>query len=159
MLSNHLILCRPLFLLPPIFPSIRVFSNESALCIRWPEYWSFSNNPSSEYPGLVSFSSDWFDLLAVQGTLTSLLYHTLKVSIFGTQPSLWTNSHICTRCCCCLVISVMSDSVQPHRLQPTRLLHPWDFPGKSTRVGCHCPLGNCKLKPHDEVSPYTYQND
>ena len=82
MLSNHLILYHTLLLLPPIFPSIRVFSNESALCIRWPEYWSFSNNPSSEYSGLVSFSSDWFDLLAVQGTLTSLLqHHNSKASV------------------------------------------------------------------------------
>ena len=74
--SNHLILCHPL-LLPSIFPSIRVFSNESALCIRWPNYWSFSFNisPSSEHPGLISFRIDWLDLLAVQGTLKSLLQH------------------------------------------------------------------------------------
>ena len=73
--SNHLILGRPLFLLPSIFPSIRVFSNESVLCIRWPKYWSFSFSisPSSEYPGLISFRIDWLDLLAVQGTLNSLL--------------------------------------------------------------------------------------
>ena len=75
--SNHLILCHPLLLLPPILPSIRVFSNESALCIRWPKDWSFSFNisPSSEHPGLVSFTMDWLDLLAVQGTLKSLLQH------------------------------------------------------------------------------------
>ena len=75
--SNHLILCRPLFLLPPIFPSIRVFSHESALRIRWPEYWSFSFNisPSNEHPGLISFRMDWSDLLAVHGTLKSLLQH------------------------------------------------------------------------------------
>ena len=75
--SNHLILCRPLFLLPSIFPSIRVFSNESALRIRWPKYWSFSFNisPSNEHPGLISFRVDWLDLLAVQGTLKSLLQH------------------------------------------------------------------------------------
>ena len=75
MLSNHLILCRPLLLLPSIFPSIRVFSNESALCMRWPKYWSFSFSisPSNEYPGLISFRMDWLDLLAVQGTLKSLL--------------------------------------------------------------------------------------
>ena len=74
--SNHLILCRPL-LLPSIFPSIRVFSNESALHIRWPKYWSFSFNinPSNEYPGLISFRMDWLGLLAVQGTLKSLLQH------------------------------------------------------------------------------------
>ena len=71
--SNHLILCHPLLLLPSVFPSIRVFSNESALHIRWPKYWrfSFSTSPSSEYPGLISFRMDWFDLLAVQGTLKS----------------------------------------------------------------------------------------
>ena len=82
--SNHLILCRPLLLLPSIFPSIRVFSNESALHIRWPKYWSFSFNisPSNEHPGLISFRMDWLDLLAVQGTLKSLLqHHTSKASI------------------------------------------------------------------------------
>ena len=75
--SNHLILCRPLPLLPSIFPSIRVFSNESAVCIRWPKYWSFSFSisPSSEHPWLISFSMDWLDILAVQGTLKSLLQH------------------------------------------------------------------------------------
>ena len=81
--SNHLILCRPLLLLPSIFPSIRVFSNESALHFRWPKYWnfSFSISPSNEYSGLVSFRIDWFDL-AVQGTLKSLLqHHNLKASI------------------------------------------------------------------------------
>ena len=74
--SNHLIFCHPL-LLPSVSPSIRVFSNESALCIRWPKYWSFSFNisPSSEYSGLISFRIDWFDLLAVQGTLKRLLQH------------------------------------------------------------------------------------
>ena len=77
MLSNHLLLCRPLFLLPSIFPNIRVFSNESALRIRWPKYWSFSFNisPSNEHSGLISFRMDWFDLLPVQGTLKSLLQH------------------------------------------------------------------------------------
>ena len=82
--SNHLILCRPLLLLPSIFPSIRVFSNESALHIRWPKYWSFSFSisPSNEHPGLISFRMDWLDLLAVQGTLKSLLqYHSSKASI------------------------------------------------------------------------------
>ena len=82
--SNHLILCHPLLLLPSIFPSIRVFSNESALCIRCPKYWSFSFNisPSNEHPGLISFRMDWVDLLAVQGTLKSLLqYHSSKASI------------------------------------------------------------------------------
>ena len=77
--SNHLILCRPLLLLPSIFPSIMVFSNELALRIKWPKYWSFifSINPSNEYSGLISFRIDWLDLLAVQGTLKSLL-HILK---------------------------------------------------------------------------------
>ena len=77
MLSSHLILCRPLLLLPPIPPSIRVFSNESTLCMRWPKYWSFSFSigPSNEHPGLISFRMDWLDLLAVQGTLKSLLQH------------------------------------------------------------------------------------
>ena len=84
MLSSHLIHCRPLLLLPSIFASIRVFSNESALRIRWPKYWSFSFSisPSNEYSGLISFRIDWFDLLAVQGTLKSLLpHHSLKTSI------------------------------------------------------------------------------
>ena len=84
MLSNHLILCRPLLLLPSIFPSIRVFSNESALHIRWPKYWSFSFNfsPSNEHPGLVSFRMDWLELLAVQGTHNSLFqHHSSKASI------------------------------------------------------------------------------
>ena len=83
--SNHLILCLPLFLLPPIPPSIRVFSNESTFHMRWPKYWSFSFSisPSNEHPGLISFRMDWFDLLAVQGTLKSLLkYHSSKASIF-----------------------------------------------------------------------------
>ena len=83
--SSHLILCRPLPLLPPIPPSIRVFSNESALRMRWPKYWSFSFSisPSKEHPGLISFRMDWLDLLAVQGTLKSLLQHpSSKASIF-----------------------------------------------------------------------------
>ena len=82
--SNHLILCCPLLLLPSIFPSIRVFSNESALRIKWPKYWSFSFNisPSNEHPGLISFRMDWLDLLVVQGTLKSLLQH------HGSKPSI-----------------------------------------------------------------------
>ena len=90
--SNYLILCHPLLLLPSIFPSIRVFSNESALCIRWPKYWSFSFNtsPSNEYPGLISFRMDWLDLLAVQGTLKSLLqHHSSKASILWCLAFLW----------------------------------------------------------------------
>ena len=84
--SNHLILCHPLLLLPSIFTSIRVFSNESVLCIRWSKYWSFSFSisPSNEDSGLISFRIGWFDLLAVQGTLNSLLqYHSSKASILG----------------------------------------------------------------------------
>ena len=84
MLSNHLILCGPLVLLPSIFPSIRVFSSESALHIRWPKYWSFNFNisPSNEHSELISFRLDWLDLLAVQGTLKSLLqHHSSKASI------------------------------------------------------------------------------
>ena len=90
--SSHLILCHPLFLLPPIPPSIRAFSNESTLCVRWPKYWSFSLSisPSNEHPGLVSFRMDWLDLLAVQGALKSLLQH-----------------HSC---------SVVSNSLHPHGL-------------------------------------------
>ena len=83
--SNHLVLCHPLLFLPSIFPGIRVFSNELALRIRWPKYWSFSFSisPSNEHPGLISFRMDWFDLLAVQGTLKSLLqHHSSRDSIF-----------------------------------------------------------------------------
>ena len=96
--SNHLILCHPLLLLPSVFPSIRVFSNESAFCIRWPKYWSFSFSisPSSEHLGLSSFRMDWLDLLAVQETLKSLLqHHTSKASILQ-HSALWFNSHIHT---------------------------------------------------------------
>ena len=86
--SSHLILCRPLLLLPPIPPSIRVFSNESVLCIRWLKYWSFSFNisPSNEHSGLISFTMDWLDLLAVQGTLKSLLQH------YGSKTSIHQSS-------------------------------------------------------------------
>ena len=94
--SNHLILCCSLLLVPSIFPSIRVFSNESALCIRWPKYWSFSFSisPSNEYSGLISFRMDLFDLLAVQGTLKSLLQHhsstfLLNAKLFPEQSSHW----------------------------------------------------------------------
>ena len=89
--SSHLILCHPLLLLPPVPPSIRVFSNESTLCMRWPKYWSFrfSISPFSEHPGLISFRMDWLDLLAVQETLKSLLNVTVqKHQFFSTQLSL-----------------------------------------------------------------------
>ena len=98
--SNHLVLCHSLLLLPSIFPSIKVFSIESALHIRWPKYWSFSFNisPSNEYSGLISFRMDWLDLLAVQGTFKSLLqHHRSRKSILWPQPSLWFNSNIHTR--------------------------------------------------------------
>ena len=88
--SNHFILCRPLLLLPSIFPSIRVFSNESTLHMRWPKYWSFSFSisPSKEHPGLIAFRMDWLDLLAVQGTLKSLLqHHSSKASILQCSAS------------------------------------------------------------------------
>ena len=94
--SSHLILCRPLLLLPPIPPSIRVFSNESTLRIRWPKYWSFSFSiiPSKEHPGLISFRMDWLDLLAVQGTLKSLLqHHSSKASILRCSISSQSNSN------------------------------------------------------------------
>ena len=97
--SSHLILCRPLLLLPPIPPSIRVFSNESALCMRWPKYWSFSfsTSPSNEHPGLFSFRMDWLDLPAVQGTLKSLLQpHSSKASVFRHSAFFISNSHIHT---------------------------------------------------------------
>ena len=95
--SNHLILICSLFQLPSILPSIRVFSDKSVLPIRWPKYWSFSFSisTSNEYSGLISFRIDWFNLLAVQGTLKSLLQTTVqKYQFFGTQLSLWSSSHI-----------------------------------------------------------------
>ena len=106
--SNHLILCHPLLFLPSIFPTIRVSSNELALHIRWPKYWSFSFSPSSEYSGLISFTIEWFDLLAVQGILKSLFqYHNLKASVLQVLsllygPKLWM----------CLVVKVKSDAVK-----------------------------------------------
>ena len=98
--SSHLILCRPLLCLPPIPPSIRVFSNESTLRMRWPKYWSFSFSiiPSKEHPGLISFRMDWLDLLAVQGTLSRVFSNTTvqKHQFFGVQLSSQSNSHIHT---------------------------------------------------------------
>ena len=98
--SNHLILCRPLLLLPSIFPSIRVFSNESDLHIRWPKFWSFSFSisTSNEYSGLISFRIGWYDLLAVQGTLKSLLQqHSLKASIFQHTAFQLSHPYMTTR--------------------------------------------------------------
>jgi len=96
---SHLILCHPLLFLPPIPPRIRVSSNELILCMRWPKYWSFSFNisPSSEHPGLISFRMDWLDLLAIQGTLKSLLqHHSSNHQFFGAQLSLSSNFHVHT---------------------------------------------------------------
>ena len=98
--SNHLILCHHLIFLPSIFPSIRVFSSELALHIRWPKYYSFSISPSSEYSGLISFRIDWFDLLAVQETLKSLLqHHSLKASIFWCSAFIGCLSTVCLASC------------------------------------------------------------
>ena len=95
--SSHLILCRPLLLLPLIPPSIRVFSNESTFPMRWPKYWSFSISPSNEHPGPISFRMDWLDLFAVQGTLKTLLqHHSSKASILWCSISSQSNSHIHT---------------------------------------------------------------
>ena len=97
--SNHPVLCCPLLLLPSVFPSIKVFSSESTVRIRWQKYWNFSFtiSPSNEYSGSISFRIDWFDLLAVQGTLKSLLqHHSLKASVLWCLALLWSNSHICT---------------------------------------------------------------
>ena len=118
--SNHLILSHPLLLLPSIFSSIKVFSNESVLCIRWPKYWSFSFSTSSsnEYSGLISFKTDWFNLCAVQGTLKSLFSSTIvrEHQFFSAQPSLtltsihdyWKNhsvdqTDLCWQCLCFLI--------------------------------------------------------
>ena len=114
--SNHLILCHPLLLPPSIFPSIRVFSNESALHIRWPMYWSFSFSisPSNEYLGLVAFRTDWFDLLAVQGTLKSLLqHHSSKASIL-----------------CCSAFFIVQHSHPNMTTGKTIALTRWTFVGK-----------------------------
>ena len=94
MLSNHFVFCCPLLLLPSVFPSLRVFSYESALCIRWSKYWSFSISLSNEYSGLISFRIDWFDLLAVQVFSSTTIW---KHQFFGAQLSLWSNFHIHTR--------------------------------------------------------------
>ena len=108
--SNHLILCHPLLLLPLIVPSIRIFSNESTLCIRWSKYWSFSFSisPSNEYSGLISFRIDWFDLLAVQGTLKSLLqHHSSKASVLWCS-AFFNVSVFNTLSRFCLVVQLLS---------------------------------------------------
>ena len=126
--SNHLILCHPLPILSSIVPSIRIFSNESVLPIRWPKYWSFSFSHSNEFSGLISFRIDWIDLLAVQGTLKSLLQHysskTLMLFFFFWNAGV--------RVCHLLVVS---DSLPPHGLQHTRLLFPRNSIGKNTGIG------------------------
>ena len=191
--SSYLFLCCPLLLLPPIPPSIRIFSNESTLRMRWPKYWSII--PSREHPGLISFRMDWLDLLAVQGTCKSFPQHhsskawilwrsaffivqlshpymttgkTIALTAAATAKSLQSCPTLCdsidgsppgspaprilqARTLEWIALpspmhesekwkwsrSVVPDSLRPHGRQPTRLLHPWDFPGKSTGVGCH----------------------
>ena len=122
--ASHHILCRPLLRLPPIPPSIRVFSNESTLCIRWPKYWSFSFSiiPSKEHPGLISFRIDWLDLLTVQGTLKSLLqHHSSKASILWHSALMNLSDQISH--------SVVSDSLRPHESQHARPPCPSPTPG------------------------------
>ena len=141
--SNHLILCHPLLLLPSIFPSFRVFSNESALHIRWPKYWSFSFNisPTNEHPGLISFRMDWLDLFAVQVTLKTLLqHHSLKASILRhsvffivqlSHPYVITEKNIAlTRWTfvdkvMSLIFSILSSLVIPFLPRSKRLLISW----------------------------------
>ena len=142
--SSHLILCHPLLLLPPIPPSIRVFSNESALCIRWPKYWSFSFSisPSNEHPGLISFRMDWLDPLAVQGTLKSLLKHhsskasSLQCSAFFTvqlsHPYMTTGKTIALTVrrtfvgkVMCLLLNMLSRLVITFLPRSKRLLISW----------------------------------
>ena len=141
--SNHLILGRPLLLLPPIPHSIRVFSNESTLRLRWPKYWSFSFSiiPSKEHPGLISFKIDWLDLLSVQGTLKSLLqHHSLKASIlrcsaFFTVQLL--HSYMTTTVFVQFSRSAVSSSLRPHESQHTRPPCPSPTPGVHSNS---CPL-------------------
>ena len=124
MSSSHLIFCPHHLLLPPIPPSIRVFSNESALCIRWPQYWSFRFNisPSNEHPGLTSFRMDWLDLLAVQGTLESLhQHHSSKASIL--------------RCSAFFTVQLSHPS-RRRQWQPTPVLFPGKSHGRRSLVGC-----------------------
>ena len=161
--SSHLILCCPLLLLPPIPPSIRVFSNESTLRLRWPKYWSFSVSiiPSKEIPGLISFRMDWLDLLVVRGTLKSLLqHHSSKASIpqcsafFTVQlshPYMTTGKTIALTAAAAAKSLQSCSTLGPHRQQPTRLPLPWDSPGKNTGVGCHFFLQCMKVKSQSEV--------
>ena len=153
--SKHVMLCHPLLLLPSIFPSIRVFSNESALCIRWPKYWSFSFNisASNEHPELSSIRMDWLDLLAVQGTYKSLLQnHSSKASILWcsafftvqhSHPYMTTGKTIALTAAkslqSCPTLCNPRDGSPPGS-------HPWDSPGKNTGVGCHFLLQCMKVK-------------
>ena len=164
MLSNYLILRHCLLLLPSVFTSIRVFPNESALYIRWPKYFSFSFSISSsnKYSGLISCGDDWFYLLGVQGTLKCLLQlHNSKAtilqhsSVFTVQLShayMTTGEIKALTAAAAAVTSVVSDSVRPHRQQPTRLPCLWDSPGKNTGMGCHFLLQCIKVKGESEVS-------
>ena len=163
--SSHLILCRPLLLLTSILPSIRVFSYESTLRMRWPKYWSFSFSisPSNEHPELISFRRDWLDLLAVQGTLKSLLqHHNSKTSILRcsaffivqlSHPYMTTGTltrwnfvgkvmSLLLNMLSRLAITFLQScpTLQLHGLQPASLLCPWASPGKNTGVGCHALL-------------------
>ena len=137
--SSHLLLCHPLLLLPLIPPSIRVFSSESTLHMRWPKYWSFSFsiNPSNEHPGLISFRMDWLDVLAVQGTLKSLFqHHSSKASIFRCSAFFTVQlSHSPSPLGADKQKCVLG--LQPHGLETTRFLCSWDSPGKNTGVGYH----------------------
>ena len=128
--SNHLILCRHLLLLPSVFPSIRVFSNESVLCIRWPKYWywsfSFSISSSNDYSGLISFRMDWFDLLVVQGTLKSpLQHHSSKASIL--------------QCSASFIVQLSHPYMTTGK---TIALTRWTFVGKVMSVLCHLGLSS-----------------
>ena len=154
--SNHLMLCHPRLLLPSIFPSIRDFSSELALCIRWPKYWSFSFSisPSNEHSGLISFRMDWFHLLAVQGTLKSLLWSTWLYLAFlillNTQlHMIGKQEHVL--CYALLSGSVVSDSLQPHGREPARFLCPWGWFRQEYWSGLPCPppgdLPNSGIKP------------
>ena len=146
--SNHLILCHSLLLLPSIFPSIRIFSNELALCIRWSQYWSFSLNisPSNEYSWLISFRIDWFDLLEVQGTLKSLLQqHSLKASILcgPTLTSIhdyWKDHSFDYIDLCFLMLYLGLSSEKPMAPHPSTLAWqiPWmEEPGRLPSMGSH----------------------
>ena len=124
--SSHLILCRSLLLLPPIPPSIRVFSSESALCMRWPKYWSFSFsiNPSNEHPGLISFRMDWLDLLAVQGTLKSLLqHHSSKALIFQCSDPYQLLKYCLSPSSYTIYYSLISGSVEKYYIWWFKNLH------------------------------------